>query len=444
MRMQHSYEGLDRAGGFSATTLISPLRHRDFRVMWMGMTVSLLGDGIFLVAMAWQAYAISNAPGALAVLGIAMTIPHIAFLLVGGAVSDRFDRRRVMLCSDALRGTAIAVMAALSLSGSLGLGRMVALVAVYGAGTAFFGPAFDAVVPDVLPPQELPRANALDQFIRPIALRLAGPAIGGLLIGAVGVGAAFAMNAASFGASAAALAAMRPGPRHLPREDASMLREIRVGVSYVRANVWLWGTFLAATFGYLVFMGPAEVLLPYVVKNELHGSARDLGFVFAAGGVGAVGAAVLMSRGELPRRAITFFYASWTLATLAIVGYGLAATTWQLMVASLAFNGLETAGTIVWATMKQRHVPASLLGRISSLDWLISIGLLPLSFALTGPATAALGVRGTLVFAGIVGAVITLAPLMLPGMRDLERQGDELAVHDTCTPSISRPAGAEV
>jgi DHA3 family tetracycline resistance protein-like MFS transporter len=222
------------------------------------------------------------------------------------------------------------------------------------------------------------------------------------------------------------------------------VREIRVGVSYVRANVWLWGTFLAATFGYLVFMGPAEVLLPYVVKNELHGSARDLGFVFAAGGVGAVGAAVLMSRGELPRRAITFFYASWTLATLAIVGYGLAATTWQLMVASLAFNGLETAGTIVWATMKQRHVPASLLGRVSSLDWLISIGLLPLSFALTGPATAALGVRGTLVFAGIVGAVITLAPLMLPGMRDLERQGDELAVHDTCSPSISRPAGAEV
>jgi DHA3 family tetracycline resistance protein-like MFS transporter len=442
--MQHSYEGLDRAGGFSATHLISPLRHRDFRVMWMGMTVSLLGDGIFLVAVAWQAYAISNAPGALAVLGIAMTVAHIAFLLVGGAVSDRFDRRRVMLCSDALRGTAIAVMAALSLSGSLGLGRMVALVAVYGAGTAFFGPAFDAVVPDVLPPEELPRANALDQFIRPIALRLAGPAVGGLLIGAFGVGAAFAVDAASFGASAAALAAMRPGPRRPPREGASMLREIRAGVSYVRANVWLWGTFLAATFGYLVFMGPAEVLLPYVIKNELHGSARDLGFVFAAGGVGAVGAAVLMSRGELPRRAITFFYASWTLATLAIVGYGLAATTWQLMVASLAFNGLETAGTIVWATMKQRHVPASLLGRVSSLDWLISIGLLPLSFALTGPAVAALGARGTLVVAGVVGAVITLAPLMLPGMRDLERQGDELAVHETGSASIPRPAAAEV
>jgi DHA3 family tetracycline resistance protein-like MFS transporter len=442
MRMQHSHEGLDRAGGFSATNLVSPLRHRDFRVMWMGMTVSLLGDGIFLVAMAWQAYAISDAPGALAMLGIAMTVPHIAFLLVGGAVSDRFDRRRVMLCSDALRGSAIAVMAVLSLSGSLGLGRMVALVAVYGAATAFFGPAFDAVVPDVLPPEELPRANALDQFIRPIALRLGGPALGGLLIGGIGVGAAFAVNAASFAVSAAALASMRRGARHPPREDASMRREILAGVAYVRANVWLWGTFLAAAFGYLAFMGPAEVLLPYVVKNELHGSARDLGFVFAAGGVGAVGAAVLMARRDLPRRAITFFYACWTLATLAIVGYGLAATTWQLMVACLAFNGLETAGTIVWATMKQRHVPASLLGRVSSLDWLISIGLLPLSFALTAPAAAALGARTTLIAAGIVGAAITLAPLLLPGMRELERQGDGPAPHDTASPSISGPARA--
>jgi MFS family permease len=439
MRMQHSYEGLDRGGGFSATSLVSPLRHRDFRVMWIGMTVSLLGDGIFLVAMAWQAYAISNAPGALAMLGIAMTLPHIAFLLVGGAVSDRCDRRRVMLCSDALRGSAIAVMAVLSLSGSLGLGQMVALVAVYGAGTAFFGPAFDAVVPDVLPPEELPRANALDQFIRPIALRLGGPALGGLLIGGIGVGAAFAVNAASFAVSAAALATMRRGPRHPPREDASMLSEIRAGVSYVRANVWLWGTFLAATFGYLAFMGPAEVLLPYVVKNDLHGSARDLGFVFAAGGVGAVGAAVLMARRELPRRSITFLYASWTLATLAIVGYGLAATTWQLMVACLAFNGLETAGTIIWATTKQRHVPADLLGRVSSLDWLISIGLLPLSFALCGPAAAALGARTTLIAAGLVGAAITLAPLMLPGMRDLERQGDELATGDAGSPSIPGP-----
>ena len=419
--MQHGYEELDRAGGFSRVGLLSPLRHRDFRVLWAGMTISLLGDGIFLVAMAWQVYAISNVPTALSFVGIAMTIPHIAFLLIGGAISDRFDRRLVMLGADAVRCAAITALAVLSLTGALQLSHMIGLVAVYGAGTAFFGPAFDAIVPDVLPRELLAQANSLDQFIRPVALRLAGPAVGGLLIGGIGVGAAFAVNAASFVASAAALISMRSRPHRPPQGELSLLRDIGEGFAYVRANIWLWGSFLAAAFAYLVFMGPVEVLLPFMVKNELHGSATDLGFVFAAGGIGAIGAAALMGRRRLPRRTITFVYVVWTLATVALTGYGLAVTTWQLMAACLAFNALETAGTIVWATMKQRHVPSHLLGRVSSLDWLISIGLLPVSFALTGPAAAAFGTRHTLEFAGIVGAIITLAPLFLPGMRDIER-----------------------
>jgi len=106
---------------------------------------------------------------------------------------------------------------------------------------------------------------------------------------------------------------------------------------------------------------------------------------------------------------------------LAVAGYGLANSVWVLMLASLAFNGLETAGTIVWATVKQRHVPSALLGRVSSLDWLISIGLLPVSFALTGPVSSAIGIQTTLVAAGLIGAAVTLGGLLLPGMRDLER-----------------------
>src|SRR5439155_958366 len=136
----------------------------------------------------------------------------------------------------------------------------------------------------------------------------------------------------------------------------------------------------------------------------LDASARDLGLVFAAGGVGAVGAALWMSQRGHPRRDISVMYLAWTVATLAITGYGLATAAWQLMVACLIFNALETAGTIVWATVKQRHVRSGMLGRVSSLDWLISIGLLPISFALTAPVAALVGVRATLVGAGLVGA----------------------------------------
>jgi DHA3 family tetracycline resistance protein-like MFS transporter len=418
--MHLSYESFGGGAGVGRVRLLAPLRHRDFRLLWSGMCVSLLGDGVFLVAMAWQVYALSNAPTALAMVGIAMTVPTIAFLLVGGVLSDRFDRRRIMLGADLARGVAVGLMAVLSLAGVLALWQVAALVALYGAGTAFFSPAFDALVPEVLPAEQLAAANSLDQFVRPIALRLAGPALGGVLIDVVGVGSAFALDAASFAVSAAALLAMVPGVRRAPEAHASVGSDIRGGLSYVRRHVWLWATFASAAVAYLLFMGPAEVLLPYLVKNNLHGSAADLGIVFAAGGIGSVGCAAIVGQRGLPRRDITFMYITWTLATLAIAGYGLATAVWQLMAASLAFNALETAGTIVWATAKQRHVPAALLGRVSSLDWLISIGLLPLSFALTGPVSAAIGVQATLVGAGVLGAVVTFAALLLPGMRDVE------------------------
>jgi MFS family permease len=418
--MLHSHEGLDRPGGMSRVRLLAPFRHRDFRLLWGGMCVSLIGDGVFLVAIAWQAYELSNAPTALSLVGIAMTVPTIVFLLIGGVLSDRVDRRKVMLAADAARGLLVGVLAVLSLTGALELWHMVAVVAGYGAAAAFFGPAFDAITPEVLPEEELAQANALDQLVRPAALRLAGPAIGGLMIEAVGVGAAFALDAASFAVSAAAVLAMRRRPRRPRAEVVSVAGDIRAGFSYIRGHVWLWATFASAAIAYLLFMGPVEVLLPFLVKNDLHGSAADLGLIFAAGGIGSVLCAVVLGQRGLPRRDITFMYVTWTLATIAVAGYGLAGAVWQLMVVSLAFNALETAGTIVWATAKQRHVPPELLGRVSSLDWLISIGLLPLSFALTGPVSGAIGVQATLIGAGALGAVVTFGALLLPGMRAVE------------------------
>jgi hypothetical protein len=128
-----------------------------------------------------------------------------------------------------------------------------------------------------------------------------------------------------------------------------------------------------------------------------------------------------MGNRTLPRRNMTFIYIVWTLSTLAVAGYGLARLPWQVMAACFVFNALEGAGTIVWATTKQRLVPNRLLGRVSSLDWFISIGLLPVSYALTGPLAAALGERTVLIGAGLVGASVTMAFLFLPGLRSIER-----------------------
>jgi DHA3 family tetracycline resistance protein-like MFS transporter len=417
--MQHSYDALDRPGGVAGGSLLAPLRHRDFRVLWLGMAVSMIGDGIFFVAVAWESYALWNAPAALSIVGIALTVPMVALLLVGGVVSDRYDRRIVMACSDALRATAVGAIAVLLLSGALRFWQLVALVVVYGVGTAFFTPAFEAIVPELVPRSVLPSANSLDQFIRPIALRLIGPVLGGALVG-LGAGVAFTVDAASFAASLVAVLLLRRVPRAAPDLRVSTVGAMKEGLRFVRGRVWLWGTLLSAAITYLVFLGPAEVLLPFVVKNDLHGSAGTLGLVLAAGGLGAVGAAACMGHRRHPRRDVLFMYVTWTLATLAIAGYGIATAAWQLMIACLVFNALEAGGTIVWATIKQSHVPASMLGRVSSLDWLISIGLLPISFALTGPVAGAIGARATLVGAAVVGGAVTLTALFLPGMRDIE------------------------
>ena len=403
--------------------MLAPLRHREFRLLWTGMTVSLLGDGIFYVALPWQVYQLSNAPTALSVVGIAMTVPHIVLLLLGGVVSDRFDRRRVMMAADLLRGAAVAILGALSLAGTIRLWHLIVLAGLFGAGTAFFGPAFDAIVPEIVPERQLTQANALDQFVRPAAWRMLGPALGGWIVAAFGdrTGAAFVVDAGTFLVSVGSLLLMRrPATPDADGGLESPWTEIREGFKYVRSHVWLWGTLVAATFAYLAFLGPTEVLLPYVVKYDMHAGPGTLGTVLALGGVGSMVAAFIMGNRSLPRRNMTFIYVVWTVSTLSIAGYGLASMPWQAMATCFVFNAFEGAGAIVWMTTKQRLVPNRLLGRVSSFDWFISIGLLPVSYALTGPLASAFGERVTLIGAGAVGAAVTLVFLFLPGLRSIE------------------------
>ena len=406
--------------------ILEPLQLRQFRILWAGMAISLLGDGVTLVAIAWQVYQLSDAPTALGITMMAMSVPQVLLLLFGGIVTDRFERRWVMLGADLVRAVALLAMGVLSITGTLQIWHMALIAAVYGAGNAFFGPAFDAMVPDLVPEPLLAQANSLDHFVRPVATRLLGPALGGWIIAASGVGWAFMVDALSFAVSVACLIRLGSVRRALAHQDAgdppaSIWAEVREGFAFVRSRVWLWGTFAAAALAYLVFLGPAEVLLPYIVKNELGGTAGDLGTVYSMGGLGAITASVWIAQRGIPRRNMTFIYVAWSLSTLAVAGYGFAHLPWQVMLACFAFNALETAGLIVWLTTKQSMVPTRLLGRVSSLDWLISIGLMPVSYALAGPVAASFGARQTLIGAGMLGAAITLGFLFLPGMRASER-----------------------
>lgn len=403
--------------------IVQPLRIRDFALLFSGMSASLVGDGIYLVSIAWQVYELSNAPTALSVVGLAMTIPVVVFALLGGVVSDRVDRRNVMVAADLVRVLAIGSIAALSLAGVLELWHVVVLAGFYGFGEAFFGPAFAAIVPDIVPTDRLVEANSLNQLVRPLAQRLAGPALGGAVIAASGAGGSFALAAALYLASAAVLVVMAPRAAEAPPEGGrSVRREISEGYRFVRSQTWIWGTLVAACVTLLVFWGPYEVLIPYLVKNELGGGPQGLGLVFAAGGVGAILASIAVAQRGFPRRHITFMYATWSLGSLTIALYGVIESLWQAMAVSFVEGGCFTAGMIVWATQLHRLVPSELLGRVEGFDWLVSVALVPVSLAFTGPVAETVGTKETLVGAGVIGAVGTLAFLYLPGMRATERE----------------------
>jgi DHA3 family tetracycline resistance protein-like MFS transporter len=347
-------------------------------------------------------------------------VPQVLLLLIGGAISDRFERRLLLMLSDAIRGSAIAAIGVLSVMGSLELWHMIVLVAVYGAGGAIFNPAFTGIVRDVVPRELLLEANSLDQFVRPLCVRLIGPALAGVIIAAAGAGAAFLADAGTFAFSATAFLFMHTRSHPEPGAGSSIRRDIVEGIAYVRSQTWLWATLSASTVSLLFFLGPVYVLMPYVVKNSLHGGAEGLGLVFAAGGVGAVVAA--LSRGQLgfPRRPLAVVYLAWAGTAFSLVGYALVDAVWQAMIVSFVSVGCLTTGGIIWTTVLQRSVPGRMIGRVSSLDWVLSLGLAPLSYALTGPIAHVLGAESTLLYAGIIaGLVMLLVLLVAPGVRDV-------------------------
>lgn len=417
--MKRVPELVDRVG------ILRPLRIRDFRLLWTGMTVSMVGDGIYAVAVAWQAYEIWNEPSALAVVGLAWSVPQAAVLLFSGVLSDRMDRRHLMVLADVVRFFAIGAIGMLALADRLTLGWLAGIVVVYGAGQALFGPAFSSLVPAIVPDDLRVQANSLGQFIRPFTLALIGPVVGGFLISWLGLGWAFLIDASTFVFSAAMILAMRV--RAVPRMDGeriSMWVDLKAGFRFVRERSWLWAAMVAATVSLLFTWGPWDVLLPYVVKNDLGGSAADLGIVYGAGGVGAVGVALAMGqRGRLPRKAITVLYVAWAFGMLLVAGFGLVTELWQAMGVALVAEGSLTLLMVIWVTLIQRLVPSEMLGRVSSLDWLISTAGVPLSFALVGPAGSAFGVDQTLIGAGILGSTLTLAFMFVRGARDPERDG---------------------
>jgi predicted outer membrane lipoprotein len=410
---------------FERVGVLRPLRIRDFRLLWTGMTVSLIGDGVYIVAVAWLVYQeLGASPAALAAVGVAWTTPQVVFVLASGALSDRMDRRWLMIAGDLIRLAAIGGIGVLALSDRITVPILVALIVPYGIGQAMFSPAFSSFVPMLVPEDLLVEANSIGQVARPLAMMVIGPTLGGILV-TPGAGWAFVADAATFAVSAGCIFAMRTRPEgRRDGQQNALWHDVAEGIRYVRSETWIWAALVAATISLLCTWGPWETLVPYVVKNDLNGNGLALGLVFGAGGVASVLVGLTMAqRGGLPRKPITALYVSWALGMLMTAGFGLVTSLWQAMAVAFVAEGSIALLIVIWFTLLQRLVPRELLGRVISLDWMISIAGVPISFAIVGPLSAAIGVDRTLIFAGVLGGVVTIAFLLVPEARGPERDG---------------------
>jgi MFS family permease len=322
-----------------------------------------------------------------------------------------------MIGADVLRALVQLGIGVLAISGVLEIWMLVVLVLVHGIGEAFFAPAFSALVPDILAPPLIPQASAIEQIVRQAARNFLGPAIGGVIVALVGPGTSFIIDAATFAISALCILAIRTRTQVVRERAAGMVAELREGVAYVRTQTWLWGTLVAASLAILFFMGPIQVLVPFVVKNDLDAGSGSYGLILALEGAGAIAMSVWVGARGLPRREVSWMMLMWAFGGIPFLGFALGQQVWVLAACAALWGASLAFGMIVWTTRMATRVPVRLRGRVNSVDWFVSIGLAPLSFALTAPVAHLVGVRETLLVAAIVPAVSTCALLFLTGMR---------------------------
>jgi MFS family permease len=390
----------------------SVLRLRDFRLLFAGQGVSVLGDRMVAVALAFAVLELGGSASEVGLVLAASWAPLVVTVLAGGVVADRTSRRAVMVAADLVRIATQGTMAVLIITGAAEIWMLAALAGVTGAATGFFNPASTGLLPEVVPVDQLQPANAL-RATAVSGAEILGPLFAGVLVAAVGAGWAIAADAATFAVSAACLTLLRPPRRKLP-ERTSFLAELRDGWTAFRSRRWVW-TFVAYFAVGNMFWGAWSALGPIVAERDL-GGAAVWGTVLGAVGVGALVGSLLATR-VAPTRPLLFIASLEGLFALPLAFLAAGAPAPLLAVGAFLSGLGMMLGNSVWESTLQRHVPSESLSRVSSYDWFGSYVFYPLGLALWGTVAGAIGIQEALWLAfGLFGAAALLL-LLVPDTR---------------------------
>jgi MFS family permease len=390
---------------------LRPFAHREYRLLATSMAASLFASGLWLLAVVYQVIALGGGPSELSVVAAASSIGLVISVLIGGVAADRLPKRAVLLAVEIIRIVTVALAGALAVTGMLQLWHLAVIAFVIGAAEAFFFPAYSAILPTLLPADELLAANGVEGTLRPIAQQALGPALAGLLVGAFAPGAALLLAAAVYALAMLAILAMRKVAVAPSEERRSVLADLREGFAYLFRTGWLFASLAFASLYVLVLIGPLEVLLPFAVREQTGGGASSFALVLGAFGLGGAIGSLLVSAWRLPRRYLTAMILLWGAGAAPLVLIGVATELWIMAAATFVVGFTGSAAMVIWGTLLQRRVPPHLLGRVSSLDFFVSLALMPISMALAGPVGEWLGVPLTFVLAGAIPVFLAIAAI---------------------------------
>jgi MFS family permease len=396
---------------------LEALRHRDFRLLFTGQTVSLIGDAAFVTALGWKTFTLAGS-AKLGVVLACQSVALLATLLIGGALADRLSRQRLMIVSDLTRLVAVGALAAVDASGHLTFPLLIAFAVLVGLGDGFFYPAFGGMVPLVVEQPSIASANSLIGVARWGSI-LIGPAFAGFLYHPAGSAAVFAADAGSFLVSAYLVYRTRPRLIETAEREGT-LREIASGARYVARVPWLWVTI--ALFGVVLMLqlAPQQVLMPRLVTTQWHKGIGAYALLTTLMGVGTVAGTLLFGQIQPRRRRGVVSYVFWVVNSSALVGIALS-PWYELAGALMVVRGVCVGfGVAIWETMLMELVPDHLLSRVVSLDYFGSFGLMPVGLAFAA-AVAGLADPGTLIAAGAgVNAILLAIALTRPWLRAVD------------------------
>ena len=367
------------------------MRYRDFRLLWAGLFVSAIGTWMQIVAQALLVLRITRGSAvALGTVSLAQAVAFFLFAPMGGAIADRFDKRRLLLFTQSFLLLLAAGLGALTLAGWVRLWMIVALAFCGGATLSFDQPARASLIPSLVPPAELMNAVSLQSIIFSGAASF-GPALAGVMVAAIGYAGNFFLNAASFIAVIVALARLHGAAGcPAPGQREPLWHSIRATLGTAARDGALPG--VISGYGALLFLGPSPaVMLPIFALRVLHLSAPQMGFLFSSMGIGTIlGGLTVASLGDFRRKG-ELFLGAILIWSAALGGFAASRTMWLSMAALLVLGAAQNAASATAITLMQTRVPPQMRGRIMSLNTLLVMGVRPLGDFPAGALIAAIG-----------------------------------------------------